>query len=94
MTHIEVIGGMAMIVQLAVVLMGYPLQIREMYKVPVVTGVPLLKWCIIILCHCLWMIYTGLRWDLPLFIPNIPGLVFAIWIAILIIKKSPQTEPE
>lgn len=84
------IAVLAMSVQMLVVLMGYPLQIRELKNVPVCVGIPVAKWLIIDLAHLLWMTHSVLQKDWALFLPNIPGFLFAMWITVLIMKKSPS----
>lgn len=87
---IAVTAVLAVSVQLLVVLMGYPLQIRELLKAESSIGIPVAKWLIIDAAHILWMVYSALQRDWAVFLPNVPGIVFAIWITLLIVRKTPK----
>jgi len=89
MTLESVLGFIAMTIQMAIMVLGYPLQIREMLAVPVVQGVSKPQWWLIVAAHATWMMYTYLREEWFLFAPNVPGLILSLVIISILYKKSP-----
>ena len=92
MSHIvsvvaQYIDTVAMLAQIMVLAIGYPMQIKSLVKSRSAQGASIWMWSSATLAHALWSTRAGIQGDMFLLLPNAAGLLLALIVVGLICKR-------
>lgn len=73
--------------QLCLIFVGYPDQIRQMLKAESLAGVSVTLFVLVLVSHLFWAAHAWAKRDKAVLIPQIPGFILAASIVAIIIVK-------
>ena len=83
----QYIDTIAMLTQLMVLFIGYPMQIMSLVKSRTAQGASILTWSLATFSHAIWSTSAGIHENMFLLVPNVIGLFFALIVVGLICKR-------